>query len=295
MFVPVALIVLGLLALLSNLGILGLGGWDWSLLWRFWPLLLIALGADLLFGRRHRGATSTAALALVAVAALGSLWFGWHTVLPVQAAARHPVSQPLEDARSLEVTLRPGIGQLTLGALASPDMLIEGSVETGPNERLEEELRVERGTAIVRLESRSSGPNLPFGRNAAQNWTLRLNPNVPTDLRIEAGIGGADLDLDELRLNRLTFESGIGTSVVSLPRSGRLEAHIRSGIGSLTVRLPREMAARVRVSKGLGAVTVTDALERRGDLYVSPDYDRAQARIDLAVDAGIGSVVIESF
>jgi hypothetical protein len=49
-FWPLVFIGAGVILLLSNLGYLP---WQsWNVLWRLWPLLLVALGIDLLIGRR---------------------------------------------------------------------------------------------------------------------------------------------------------------------------------------------------------------------------------------------------
>ena len=59
----------GVMLLLSNLGYLP---WEsWGVLWRLWPLLVIALGVDLLIGRRSvAGAIVSAALIVMLVAAI---------------------------------------------------------------------------------------------------------------------------------------------------------------------------------------------------------------------------------
>ena len=49
-FWPLILVGSGVLLLLSNLGYVPWG--SWNVLWRLWPLLLIALGIDVLIGRR---------------------------------------------------------------------------------------------------------------------------------------------------------------------------------------------------------------------------------------------------
>jgi lia operon protein LiaF len=73
---PAVLIGLGIVFLLNNLGYLGWGIWDTLL--RLWPVLLIAVGLDLLIGRRS--ALGSALLALLVVAALGAAI--WWTGLP---------------------------------------------------------------------------------------------------------------------------------------------------------------------------------------------------------------------
>lgn len=47
---PTLLIGVGVLVLMQNLGFLPFGFW-WTL-WRFWPVVLIVVGLDLLLGRR---------------------------------------------------------------------------------------------------------------------------------------------------------------------------------------------------------------------------------------------------
>ena len=60
---PLGLIALGLLFLLTNLGVLSPGVWD--TLWRLWPFALIAVGVEVLVGRRTRWG---------GLAVLGFLW-----------------------------------------------------------------------------------------------------------------------------------------------------------------------------------------------------------------------------
>ena len=50
--VALLLIAAGVTLLLQNLGIVR---WElWLEIWRFWPVLVIAIGVDLIFGKRLR-------------------------------------------------------------------------------------------------------------------------------------------------------------------------------------------------------------------------------------------------
>ena len=69
--VPVILIGLGIVFLLNNLGILTWSVWD--VIFRLWPVLLVAGGLDVLIGRRSAwGALLSLVLTLALVA--GALW-----------------------------------------------------------------------------------------------------------------------------------------------------------------------------------------------------------------------------
>jgi hypothetical protein len=60
------LITIGLIFLLNNFGILP---WSiWNLLWRFWPLILILIGLQIIFGRNLAGRLLVALISLVLVA-----------------------------------------------------------------------------------------------------------------------------------------------------------------------------------------------------------------------------------
>lgn len=66
-FWPILLMGGGVILLLVNLGVLSTNGW--SQLWQLWPLLLVAIGVDILFGRKSvLGALVGVLLALVVLA-----------------------------------------------------------------------------------------------------------------------------------------------------------------------------------------------------------------------------------
>ena len=72
---PLILIGLGVVFLLNNLGILS---WSvWEVIFRLWPILLVAIGLDLLVGRRSTlGSLLALALTLIILLRL------WMKLLP---------------------------------------------------------------------------------------------------------------------------------------------------------------------------------------------------------------------
>jgi hypothetical protein len=63
---PVILIALGVLFLLNNLALLSIS--FWRTLWRFWPIILVLIGIELLFGRSHPWIGTAIAVCVVAAA-----------------------------------------------------------------------------------------------------------------------------------------------------------------------------------------------------------------------------------
>lgn len=285
---PLVLIALGLLFLLTNLGVLSPRVWD--TLWRLWPFALIALGVEVLVGRRTPWGR-LAVLGVFAVAAVVGVW--WTVRTPGGAGLTdHPVQVAVPaGARQAELTLRSGVSQLDLRAGDRGD-LVSGQVQTARNERLTNESSQRGDTAVVRVTVSGSSSGR-FTSESTPRWTLALAPALPWTLNISTGVGRAALDLRDLRVVDLTLTGGVGETTVTLPARGETRADLRGGVGALTVRLPPGVAARVVARAGVGAVQVTLPATRDGDTYVIGDPDGNPNRAEVRVTGGVGRVLVE--
>lgn len=109
------------------------------------------------------------------------------------------IAQQSGGATTAEVHLRLGVTELQLGTAASPGLLLEGQAVSRNREQLTESFTLRSGAASYRLASRQAGPSFLSFLQArrATLWDLRLNRTVPTDLRVEAGVGRIDLELGD--------------------------------------------------------------------------------------------------
>jgi hypothetical protein len=289
---PVILIGAGIVILLTNLGRLN---WDiWGTLFRLWPVLLIAIGLDILVGRR-----SAIASALIALLLLGVL--GWvilsgglapvtESLLPNQT-----VSQPLGGAARGEITVSSGVGELRVSPADEGANLIEGQVMLAKGEKAI--VNQSQSGDTMRFSLRSQGnPSVwwPGFRDQSKVWDLKINRDVPLTLNLDGSVGDVTVDLQRTKVTSLTVKGGIGNGTFTLPRQGRVSANINGGIGNLTVIIPAGMAARVHVNNGLGQVAVTESFQRQDNDYTSPGYDSAADRVDLQVDGDIGNVTVRA-
>ena len=75
--------------------------------------------------------------------------------------------------------------------------------------------------------------------------------------------------------------------------SGNTRADIDTGASSLKVSIPAGVAAKIQVKSGIASVTVDARFPRiTSGLYQSSDYDTAANRVDMTIDAGVGSIEI---
>jgi hypothetical protein len=280
LFLPLLLIALGILFLVERLG--GAPVDIGEILSRWWPVLLIAFGIDLVFSHRTVGHW-IAGILLAAFVALALLMFvggGW-------GAVSEPIAQPLDGAQGAEVTIACEAG-LQLGSGAGEGTLVAGTVALGRWETLVHTYRLEGGVARLVLEEHR-GALFPRWK---RDWSLRLNSSVPLLLDVTCGVGRADLDLADLTLGELVLTSGGGGADVVLPAVNGLHVRIRGGGGAVSVALPRGVGVRVQVVREAGKLALPPEYTRAGADYVSPDYGTAVSRVDLEVEVGSGGMTI---
>jgi hypothetical protein len=278
---PLILISLGVVFLLNNLGILEIGVWE--LAFRFWPILLIAAGLDILLGHRS-GWGSLAALVLTLAILAGGMWLYISDIKP--EAVGEKLSLSCEESPQVEVIIAPGIGDLHIYALTDSAHVIEGTLRGG---NVEPQCKSEGDTTTYIIESGSTIVG-PFPDK--WYWELGLSPEVPIDLDVDFGVGQAEADLTDLDISSLDVHLAIGRGVVTLPGDGNFSGSVDGAIGQLVIVIPEGMAAQITFDTGLATRQVPDSYDCAGDVCTSPGYTGADDKVDLAVHMGIGSVVI---
>lgn len=286
---PILLITAGAILLLNTLGVLS---WTvWNGLWRLWPLALIFIGLELLFGRRSRVASYViAGLLVLTIAGVAMAW----SVLPWTGGtiSTQSISQPISGATSADVEISLGVGNVTVNPLANAGGdIMQGTIALGENERLERNYTVNNGVGKLTLANRSV-EGAWFGNVASgpRDHVLNINPTVPLSLKIDGGVGDSTFNLTEFNLTRLQVNSGVGNVEITLPRTGTSNISVSGGVGDVTVNLPEGIALRVQASQGVGSRNFPPSYTNDGEVWTSPNYDTATNRVNMQVSGGVGSL-----
>lgn len=249
------LILLALLLLLKQMGMIA-----GDIFGYFWPILVIAFGIWFIVGYFTRG----------------------------RPGASEQVSIPLEGATSASIRLDHAAGKLTLRSGAGPNEIVNGLV----SDELSIKSLVEAGRMDVRL--RPSQQAWGWWPGDSLDWDIRLNREIPLSLKIDSGASTSILDLSDLKVTDLKINTGASSTVLTLPASsGTTRADIDTGASSLKVNIPAGVAAKIQVKSGIASVNVDARFPRiTSGLYQSSDYDTAANRVDMTIDAGVGSIEI---
>lgn len=286
---PVILIGLGIIFLLNSLGLLA---WSvWEVISRFWPILLIALGLEIILNRFSAWGSLLALVLVVAIVA-GGLWLLGPDIGSRRVVAGEEVRQALGEATQAKVVIEPGVGSLHIEALPESANLAEGVISAGRGQRVNRHFAVAGQTATFTLQTEGATLGPFFWWGDQPGWELGLAPEVPLELKVDLGAGRADIDLTGLTVDDLEVTLGIGQATVTLPDEGRFYAKLEGAIGETVVVIPSGMAARIRVDSGLAVSDLPDSYQQRAEVYTSPGYASADNRVDLEVSQAIGKITI---
>lgn len=300
-------VAFGFVFLAITFGVVG-----WSVMWRilgFWPVLLIAVGFDLL--GKALGRTWLRVLGSLAI--IGALAFAVAssagTVTPptfptLGAAASEPFSeaQPLGATTTAKLKLEAGVAQVRMGAADGSDLFtLTGSSPWGaPTWSVTDS----GSDADVAIEL-GSGDNVSvWPGSPTTEADLRLSRSVLWDATIDTGVSSLDADFSALKLRSLDLKPGVADCSVrlgSIPAEVSVaDVSVKAGVSSVTLRLPRDAEARIDADTGLSSNDIAERFERlSGSRWQTPGYDAARQAgkpvYDIVVKSGVGSVTIDTY
>lgn len=123
------------------------------------------------------------------------------------------------------------------------------------------------------------------------------NPIRMRDLSIDAGASSLEIvSLGNARFHEMSFEGGVGSFDIDFrgKYEGESEARIEIGLGSADIIIPRGLAVRIETEGGNWLSSVDfhndDLDEIDDDIYETPDFDKADDRLVLYIEVGLGSI-----
>ncbi len=288
---------------------------------RIWPLVVMVIGAWLLVDRLFFGSRLGEGLVgPLVILAVGGVFFLqdvgsidsdaalWPVIviavgvglmlsaIPARRRGGEPFATtetiPLEGATEAKVRLNHGAGRLTVRSSLVGESLLEGTFTGG----LERKVLHQGNRLDVTLSSRMG---LPFrrwtrGRETGPfDWAVGLNRRVPLQLSLHTGANASEVDLTDLKVTDLELDTGASHTDLTLPSTGRLTARVKVGAAKVRITVPTRMAVRLEVHGGLSSVKVDQArFPQAAGVYRSPDFDTAEHRVELSIEAGAADVEV---
>ena len=287
---PAILITLGIVFLLNNFEILP---WDiWLSLWKFWPVVLILVGVEILLGKNASVKTFII---------LGGLIFLVPIFLSYNPFTNNPLNtDKVEIEESLGTSTKARINfdfptsNLKISALDTDSaFLAEGKIEYSEAAK---EPKIERldesGQTTLNLSQAFEG-KLPFISNLKTGLDISLSQKVPLEIFIKTGASSINVDLANLRTEYLEINSGASNISIKLTEDFGQKIFIKTGASTISIEIPDNLAAKIIIDSQVKSVTVADRFKKEDNFYQTDNYSKAENKADIEIKAVAGSVEIK--
>lgn len=308
------LIFVGTMLLLNSLGLVS---WAiWIVILRFWPVLLILGGLQLIFGKHIYARIVIGVLAffmfgfisLIAIYnSAPSLLEQFNITLPDQVVSVLEIdadeqqstyaleTEKYEDVTSRILTASLGVGELSIVDGGNDDTLISIDSSYGANFGQPDINDKQEDDSVVIAFSQASKNTWYIG-GVSPEYRLDLGMNrLPTSIFLEVGAGKGVVDLEESVIKDLDVDVGAGSVEVTLGDNVSYDEeatiNVNVGAGEMILELGKDVAYTVVYNVGVGSVRVKSddfsGLGRDGSV-TSENIDTAEASVTINVDVGLG-------
>jgi hypothetical protein len=289
------LISAGVVLLLNTMDYL-----SWSVWFRIlslWPVILVAIGIELLFKKTHLSFLTLISPLLFFAAILGPA-FVFDSYLGVigKTSQTYHFSEDLDSALTeASLAVRLNTGDLVVSS--GTDKLITAELDYFDREPLvSHNASGMDSSAVLKIrdrERRGLEWNFRKGRFRGawdrKNWEIRLTDRIPIDLTVYVKTGDADLDLSGLKLRILDLETRTSDAKVRIGNLvDEVSARIESRASKLSISLPKDMALRIENHSNLSSASFSwFTLKETDDGYETPDFDQASRKLTLYLEGSL--------
>lgn len=295
-FAGLLIIVLGLSLFLSNFDVLSL---DWHFIFRLWPLLLVFAGISVLVSNPKLKAVLyavTAILVLVWVFSVASV--GWGNFREIFHNHGSPVhhqefSQDFEKGvRRAVLSLSSGAGSVYLND--TTDKLFEANTESNIGDY---SLNADKDGSTERLDLAFEGKDNHWSWGGSKNKvSLKLNPNINWKLNMDVGACSADFDLSQFAITSMDIKAGASSLKIKLgDKSDTTNVNLNTGVSSATIYVPQSSGCQIRDEAKLSSKSFPDFAKTGDNLYETSNFENANKKILIEVEAGVSSIKIRRY
>ena len=287
----------GIVLLLQATGILE---WRlWGTLWKFWPVLIIALGLAIIVPRRLGWL-----LAAIEIIALGvCVWISAAQYVPSLGHDVTIVEQrftyPVIGVERADVNVEFSTGSLVVTGLQQNSQLLteisDGHELQGKpqNQVVTMETRFAQNDGTVNIDV---GPiNKRFWDDWLVRWNVSFNTNLPIDMEISCDGSRANLMMETLNVKTLYLVMNLSSGTLTLPASAvNTVINLDTDVSNLEIIVPIDVAVKIKIDNNLSAVSIDrERFLKQGDYYISPGYESAANSVELNILCDVSRLVIK--
>lgn len=256
-----------------------------------WPLFVVFIGLSLF---RKRDVVSTSLGSTIATICVAIVFISFMSPIPSDTAAVTSVLPVnIEKGAGVEkanISINAGAGGISDYGIGSGS-LVKGEMRTNIAEvKAESEVK----DSVQNITIGMSGMRKWFGGDSPTNqFYLGIDRDTPVSLDIKSGASNNSIDLSEIKAEYLALHTG--ASNVNLTMGDMLDKStvaIEAGASSINLNFPKTVGVKIFIESGMSSQDMTGLVSIDKNTYQSPDYDKADKKIDVSVSMGMASLSV---
>jgi hypothetical protein len=300
-------IFIGSIFLLDNFNLID---FYWVSVWRFWPVIFILIGINMLLSRfvnQKAVPALVAAITLLTLALIGyqgsrpnndSRWisFQFDNDDSENDSTQNVPSyfiEPYGGAKRAELRIQGGATSFKLQDTTSS--LFEADVKR-PFAKYTLTKSISDSVEVLNFRMRSGEQRWNLDEMENNETNIRLNLTPVWDIHIDMGAGEAIFDLTPYKVSSLKFEGGAASFEAKI---GSLQAltnvTIETGVSNVEIDVPSESGCRIVVDSGLSSKDFIGFIKQSDGSYQTSNYSTAAKKIIISLQGGLSSFEVKKY
>lgn len=300
-FWGIILILIGVLFILQNLNVID---FEWVRLWRLWPVLLVLWGISIL------PANNWIKSGLLVVVLAGSVYFMLDRTIDWRADHKYikhfnfeldendnvinqDFSIPYEDSvPNAYLQFDAAAGSFYISDTTT-DLL--SFTKRGRGGKYKYAVKRSEDKASIYIDR--EGDNINFNsENKSSKIKLALNKEPVWDVELDIGAAKLDFDLSEFKVKKLDLDGGAASFEIKLgDKYPKTNVNIDAGASEIVLKVPSTSGCDLNLSTVLSGKTIKGFEKVDHGHYRTSNFEEAENKIYLSVDAAISSYTITRY
>lgn len=303
------LVFVGSVLLLDNFGVID---FYWRSVWRFWPLILILVGLNMVFANSKQTKAGQTAIILITclflafIGYVGSsrpqehagFWSWTYTDGDEQgepgAVERSRFSEAYTpQIQRTELNIKGGATRYSLKE--STMELFEAEVQRSFGQYSLEKITRD-SVEVLSFRMNGKNKNLDFDKLDANEVEMRLNVNPIWAINLEVGAGEADFDLSAFKVERLSIEGGAAAFDVKLGMPVKqTEVQVKAGMAEVKLAIPKDAACQIMVKGGLTSKDFDGFTKQADGSYTTSNFNSSAKKITIQLKGGMSDFEVNRY
>lgn len=300
-------IFIGTVFMLDNFNVIN---FYWGSIWRFWPVIFILIGANMLLSRFANNNTAPIFAASITLLVLAFIGYQGSIRREDSGWVHFRFKGDRDDKRAnwsdASVFNEPYIGSkaATLNIQGSAtvyelrdttSMLFQADVKELTGGYSLEKTTLD-SVDVLNFRKRDKKGRFKMDDMESNETRLRLNHNPIWDITVEMGAGETNFDLENFKVRNLRFEGGAASFEAKIGSKLPLtDVTVETGVASVEIQVPKESGCRIVVDSGLSSKDFNGFSKQADGTYRTSNYETAANKININLKGGLSSFEVRKY